>query len=56
VLVTKVKNLMVCILLTLTMVAFFTVPAYGSESDEALQTAYDAYGWLWCLSGYSDYC
>jgi hypothetical protein len=44
------------LMLSLVMALFFAGPAYASASDEAQQSAYDAYDWVWCEAGYYDYC
>jgi hypothetical protein len=54
--VTKARKITTMLLLSLAMALCFAVPAYASASGEAQQSAYDAYDWVWCEAGYSNYC
>ena len=53
---TKARKIAMLLMVSLVMALFFAVPAYASASDEAQESVYDAYDWVWCEAGYSSYC
>ena len=55
-LMTTTPRIAVLMVALLIMALFFAAPAYASASDEAEQSANDAYNWVWCEAGYYNYC
>jgi hypothetical protein len=53
---TRTPRIAVLMVALLIMALFFAAPAYASASDEAEQSANDAYNWVWCEAGYYNYC
>lgn len=50
------KKVATLLVLSLLISLLLAAPAYASAADEAEQSAYDVYDWLWCATGYEDYC
>jgi hypothetical protein len=48
----KSRKAAVLVGLVLVMMLLFATPAYA----DGYEAAYDVSSWLWCTSGYSEYC